>query len=149
MLDETDKPTETETPEKPSYSRAARISAEMVQLTLRAVGRGPTRARTSINTNFVLVVLDDVLTRAEKSLLEAGERTLIRRQRDVLTELMRDAAIAIVESEVGRSVRSLLADVDPERGVTALVFLFEPASETGEVTVAEIDRATAEDEFDG
>jgi uncharacterized protein YbcI len=151
MLDEKHKPTDTETPEKPSYSRAARISAQMVQLTLRAAGRGPTHARTSINTNFVLVVLDDVLTRAERSLLEAGERTLVRQQRDVLSALMRDAAIAIVETEIGRSVRSLLTDVDPDRGTAVLVFLFEPSgeSESGELAVAEIDRGTTEDELAG
>jgi uncharacterized protein YbcI len=139
---------DTETPEQPGYSRAARISAQLVQLALRHIGRGPTRARTSINTNFVLVVLDDVLTRAERSLLDAGEGELVRRQRIVFAELMREDAIAIVQGATGRKVRALLSDVDPERGVSALVFLLAPAAETGSVTVAEVDRDTVEDELD-
>jgi uncharacterized protein YbcI len=138
---------DTETPDQPGYSRAARISAQLVQLALRHIGRGPTRARTSINTNFVLVVLDDVLTRAERSLLEAGERELIRRQRVVLAELMREEAIAIVQGATGRSVRALLSDIDPEPGVSALLFLLAPTAETGDVTVAEVDRETVEDEL--
>jgi uncharacterized protein YbcI len=140
--------TDTETPERRNYSRAARISGQMVQLALRHLGRGPTRARTSVNTNFVLVVLDDVLTHAEKSLAAAGERELIRRQRDVFADLMRAEAMAIVQDAVGRIVRTVLADIDPDCGVAALVFLFEPAPETGEVAVAEVDRDTVEDELD-
>jgi uncharacterized protein YbcI len=140
--------TETETPGRPGYPAAARISAQMVQLALRHLGRGPTRARTSINANFVLVVLDDVLTRTEKNLVEAGERELIRRQRQVFAELMRGDAIEIVQEAIGRRVRSLLSDIDPDCGVSALVFLLEPATETGSVTVAEVDRETVEDELD-
>jgi uncharacterized protein YbcI len=140
--------TDTETPERPGYSRAARISAQLVQLAVRHVGRGPTRARTSINTNFVLVVLEDVLTRAENTLLEAGERELVRRQRDALMELMRTEAIEIVAGAIGRTVRTVLSDVDPDSGVAALVFLLEAGAETGEVTVAEVDAETVEDELD-
>lgn len=147
-MTETGRQTETETPAQPNYSRAARISAQMVKLALRHLGRGPTRARTSVNTNFVLVVLDDVLTRSEKSLLGAGERELIRRQRVVFSELIRDEAIAIVSEAVDREVRSFLSDVDPDHGVAVLVFLLEPATETGSVTVAEVDRDTIVDELD-
>jgi uncharacterized protein YbcI len=139
---------DTETPHRPAYSRAARISAQLVQLAVRRVGRGPTRARTSINTNFVLVVLEDVLTRAERTLLEAGERELVRRQREVLMGLMRTEAIEIVAGAIGRAVRTVLSDVDPDSGVAALVFLLETGAETGEVTVAEVDAETVEDELD-
>lgn len=137
----------TETPDRPGYSRAAQISAQFVRLALRDFGRGPTRARTSINTNFVLVVLDDPLTRAEKSLLAAGERELIRRQRHAFAEIMRREATDIVESAVERPVRAMLSDIDPDRGVAAILFLLEPTSESGGVTVAEVDQDAIEDEF--
>jgi uncharacterized protein YbcI len=147
MTTEPRKAAETETPERPAYSRAAHISAQFVQLALRDLGRGPTRARTSINTNFVMVVLDDALTQAEKRLVEAGERDLIRRQRDALADLMRTEAIEIVESALERPVRSMLTDIDPDHGVAVIVFLLEPANESGIVTVAEVDRETVEDEL--
>lgn len=104
------------------------ISIQMVQLVLQYTGRGPTKARTTIDPNFVLVVLDDTLTRSERSLLAAREEDLIRQQRRRLHELMREEAIAIVERGVGQKVRAFLGDVSPAEGVAVAVFLLEPST---------------------
>jgi uncharacterized protein YbcI len=114
-----------------AYSATAQISTQMVQLVLRYTGRGPTKARTTIDPNFVLIVLDDTLTRSERSLLAAGEEDLIRQQRSRLHELMRGEATEIVERTVGRKVRSLLGDVSPAEGVAVVVFLLEQVPEPG------------------
>jgi uncharacterized protein YbcI len=107
-------------------SAAAEISRAVVQLMARTAGRGPTKARTSIDGGHALVVVEDALTTSERGLVEAGEHDLVRRQRAALQSLIRDEAIAAVEMATGRTVRLLLSDIAPEEGVAIQLFLFEP-----------------------
>ena len=100
-------------------------------------GRGPTRARTTLNANFVLVVLEDTLTKAESNLVAAGETEAVMRQRRTFTTLMRQQAIDAVEETTGRTVRAFLSDIAPEVGIAAQLFLLDPRPETGRAVVAE------------
>ena len=119
------------------YSAAARISTHMVRLMSRYTGRGPTKARTTLNTNFATVVLDDTLTKAETNLVAAGEIESVLHQRRTFHRMMREEAVAAVEQETGRQVRAYLSDIAPEAAVGAHVFIFEPAQETGEAYYGE------------
>jgi len=130
-------PVPTETAGHPDYSVAASISRTVVQLLSRYTGRGPTRVRTSLNTNFALVVLEDALTKGEQSLVAAGNHTAVRRQREAFQALVQDEAIATVEQATGRTVRACMSDVSTESGIAIELFLFEPVRETGEAVVAE------------
>ena len=53
----------------------------------------------------------------------------MRRQRAALQRLIRDEAIAAVETATGRTVRLLLSDIAPEEGVAIQLFLFEPEAD--------------------
>ena len=119
------------------YSVAARISTHMVQLMSRYTGRGPTKARTTLNTNFATVVLDDALTKAETNLVAAGEIESVLQQRRTFHRMMREEAVAAIEQETGRKVRAYLSDIAPETAIGAHVFVFEPYPETGEAFYAE------------
>ena len=130
--------------EATGYSVAARISTHMVQLMSRYTGRGPTKARTTLNTNFATVVLDDTLTKAEQNLVAAGEIESVVHQRRTFHRLMRAEAIAAVEQETGRQVRAYLSDIAPEAAVGAHVFVFEPVGETGQAFYAEADGPAAD-----
>ena len=121
----------------PHYSVAARISQAMVHLMSQYVGRGPTRARTTLNPNFALVVLEDTLTKAEHNLVAAGELESVRGQRRTFHALMRDEAVSAVEEATGRHVRTFLSDFSAEAGISAQLFLFEPVEETPDMAVAE------------
>jgi uncharacterized protein YbcI len=57
-----------------SRSLSSAISNAIRQLIADYTGRGPTRARTSIRDNLVVVLLEDTLTK--------GERRLVRKGRD-------------------------------------------------------------------
>ena len=127
------------TDDRPSYSVAARVSTRMVQLMSSYTGRGPTRVRTHLNTNVVLVVLEDTLTKAERNLVAAGESDAVSRQRRVFHTLMREEATSVIEEVLGRRVRAFLADISPETGIAAQLFLLERLPETGEAVVAEAD----------
>ena len=121
------------------YSVAARISTHMVRLMSRYTGRGPNKARATLNTNFVTVVLDDTLTKAETNLVAAGEIESVLHQRRTFHRMMRDEAVAAIEQETGRKVRAYLSDIAPEASVGAHVFVFEPHPEIGEAYYAESD----------
>ena len=126
-----------ETPDRPGYSAAARISTKMVQLLSRYTGRGPTKARTTLNTNLASVLVEDALTRAEANLVAAGQHASVRDQRRILHDVMRPDAIAIVEAETGRRVRAYLNDVDPLERLAVYTFVLDTRPETGTTAVAE------------
>jgi uncharacterized protein YbcI len=118
-------------------SPAAQIARGMVKLLSEYTGRGPTRARTTVNTNMVAVVFQDTLTKAETNLVSAGQLDSVHRMRRIFHELMREEAIGVVAEVTGREVVSFLSDVDPEANVSAAVFLLDTQRETGDVDVAE------------
>jgi uncharacterized protein YbcI len=76
---------------------AARISTGMVQLMSRFTGRGPTKARTTVNTNLVAVVFEQTLTKGELNLVRAGQGKGVANQRRIFQRLMRDEAVALIE----------------------------------------------------
>ncbi len=94
-------------------------------------GRGPTKARTTLNTNLAVVVVDDTLTKAETNLVAAGEIESVLQQRHTFDRTMRAEAVAAIKQETGRRVRAYLSDIAPEAAVGAHVFVFEPEPETG------------------
>jgi uncharacterized protein YbcI len=122
--------------EAPRYA-AKEIVREMVQLYSRKLGRGPTKARIIANTNAVLVIFEDGLTKAEHTLLGAGDSDQVTRNRQRITEAMRLESTAIIESHTGRTVTAYLTGLDPEANVSATVFLLDTQPETGTVEVAE------------
>jgi uncharacterized protein YbcI len=122
--------------EAPRYA-AKEIVREMVKLYSRKLGRGPTKARIIANTNAVLVIFEDGLTKSELTLIRAGDADQVMRNRQRITEAMRLESTAIIESLTGRTVLSYLAGLDPEANVSATVFLLDTQPETGTVEVAE------------
>ena len=73
------------------------ISNAMVGLKKSFYGRGPTKAKTYINDNYVLCVLEGGLTKNEQTLLAAGEARLVRQYRLRFQEVMADATTEAVE----------------------------------------------------
>ena len=122
---------------RPTQSVAARISTRLVQILAEFTGRGPTKARTSLNTNFVVVITEDTLTKGERSLVAAGQHESFLQQRRTFQEVIRADAVAAVEEATGRSVRAFLTDVAPAENVAVLIFLLDPVPETGRVAVAD------------
>jgi uncharacterized protein YbcI len=82
----------------------AAISNAMVGLKKQYFGKGPEKARTYINDNYVFCVLQNVLTRNEETLLEVGEDDLIRTYRLRFQEAMRETTTQAVEQITGRRV---------------------------------------------
>lgn len=80
------------------------LSNAMVGLKKRYYGKGPEKARTFINENYVFCVMEAVLTTSEKTLLEAGEDDLVRTYRLKFEEAMTKTTTEAVEQLTGRKV---------------------------------------------
>jgi uncharacterized protein YbcI len=102
------------------------ISREIVRMHARLFGRGPTRAKTYLDSGYALCVLEDVLTRAEKTLVRAGNTEQVHATRTAFHEAVRDDFVAIVEEITGRKVRAFISQIHLEPELAAELFLFEP-----------------------
>jgi uncharacterized protein YbcI len=116
----------------------AAISNLIVRLTREYTGRGPTKARTMIADDVVTVVLEDTLTRGERSLVEDGRSGHVLEMRSAFQDTMRQEMTEGVALILGRPVRALLSanHVNPDVGVET--FLLGPANgaDLADVTVA-------------
>src|SRR5215211_1449386 len=88
----------------------ATISNAIVRLQAEYYGKGPTRAKTYIVEDLVVVVLEESFTRAEKTLAERGEREAIEHIRRRFQQQMADDFTSVVEQATGRKVRVFLSE---------------------------------------
>ena len=72
----------------------AQISNAVVQLLREYTGRGPTKARTTIRDNVVLVMLEQTLTKGEQSLANKGRAEKVLEIRHEFQEAMREESSA-------------------------------------------------------
>jgi uncharacterized protein YbcI len=83
----------------------ATIATEITRLQAEYYGRGPTKARTYINDDLVVVVLEETFTPAEKTLIARGESEGIQDIRRRFQQALRDQFVSIVEQATGRRIR--------------------------------------------
>ena len=119
----------------PSGQVTMEISREMVALMKDYLGRGPTRARTYIRDNLVVCVMQDTMTRAEKSLAREERQEAVRQVRRLFQDTLREDATAIVERVTGRRVVSFMSDHDIDPDFAAEIFVLEPHGMDGESQV--------------
>lgn len=100
-----------------------RIGSEIVRLQSEYYGRGPSKAKTHVEGDVVVVVLEESFTRAEKTLISRGEADGIQDIRRRFQRAMADQFKAVVEQATGRQVRSFFSDTDLEQDVSVEVFI--------------------------
>ena len=108
-------------------SVASAISNSIRQLVADYTGRGPTRARTTIRDNLVVVLLEDTLTKGERRLVTKGRDHRVIDYRREFQDAMREDAIASVEQLTGRKVTAFMSanHIDPDLAAEVFV-LAEP-----------------------
>jgi uncharacterized protein YbcI len=104
----------------------ATISNAVVALLREYTGRGPTRARTSISGDTVVVTLRDSLTKAERTLAGRGQAVEVLAMRRAFQDTMREDLIAAVERLTSRRVEAFLSDNIHEPDVAVEIFLLVP-----------------------
>jgi uncharacterized protein YbcI len=108
------------------------ISTAVVHLLREYTGRGPTKAKTYINHDMISVVLQDLLTKGERSLVGDGRAEAVLRTRLLYQETMRDNLVETVERISGRTVSAFMSanHIDPDMAVET--FMLAPAAGTAE-----------------
>jgi uncharacterized protein YbcI len=115
-------------PEAASGLSTGALISNMVVRVLRAyTGRGPTKAWTSIDTDLIVVVLHDTLTKGERSLVADGRALLVREMRRAYQDTMEPEMTAGIRDITGREVMAFLSDnhIDPDIAVET--FILRPA----------------------
>src|SRR5688572_21966616 len=80
------------------------ISNALVAVKKQLYGKGPVKAKTYINDNYVFAVLEGGLTRNEETLLAAGEHRLVREYRLRFQEAVAATIRESVEQVTGQKV---------------------------------------------
>ena len=93
------------------------ISNALVRIKKELYGKGPVKAKTYINDNYVFAVFEGGLTRNEETLITAGQERLVRDYRLRFQEAISETITAVVEEATGRKVIGYYSQIvfDPER----------------------------------
>jgi uncharacterized protein YbcI len=102
----------------------AAISREIVRAHAQYYGRGPTKARTVWKDDVVVVILEEIFTRAERTLVDAGQFEQVRTTRQAFQDEVEPLFRQLVAQATGREVRSFLSQVSPD-GIASEIFVLE------------------------
>ncbi len=119
----------------------AEISNRAVKILREYTGRGPTKAKTTIVEDLVVVVFGDSMLKAERSLVDDGKAGLVKQLRKEFQGTMRLDLSAAVEEVLNRKVIAFMSDNHLDPDLAAEIFILEPES------YARRDGASAEDEL--
>jgi uncharacterized protein YbcI len=104
---------------------AAAISTAVVHVFSEHTGRGPTKARTTIDGTTVVVILQDTMTTAERSLVEAGKNAEVLQLRRSFQEMMRDDLVAAIERLTASNVNAFMSANHIAPDTAAEIFLLD------------------------
>ena len=104
----------------------AAISEVVVRLMAQRTGRGPTKARTTIDRDVIVVVLQNSLTSGEQFLVDRDHSEQVLDMRRAYQAAMRTDCIAAVEALTDRTVTAFMSANHIEPDLAAEVFVLEP-----------------------
>src|SRR5690242_14869897 len=104
----------------------SRISTGTVQLLREYTGRGPTQAHTIVNRDSVTIILQETLTKGERSLVAAERSDEVLRTRHAYQQVMRSDLSELVETETDRTVIAFMSANHLDPDVAVEFFLLEP-----------------------
>ncbi len=103
-----------------------RISRGIVGIYKAQFGRGPNTARTYINDDVVTIVLHDILTHVERTLVGRGQADVVSRMRDGFQNAICEEATRLIEAETGRRVKVFMSAHSIEADYAIECFVLEP-----------------------
>ncbi len=114
-------------------SVATRVSEVVSRLYLDKFGKGPLHAETMIYGDYVVTLLRDVYTPAEKAMIDAGKQDSVLTTRMLWqhsTDLLFKASVARV---IGREVLVAISGFELEHDMASEVFVLAPSSAASEI----------------
>jgi len=112
--------------DRPTGGRlSAAISNAVVRITADYTGRGPTKAQTSIRENMIVVLMQDTLTKSERTLLAADQGDFVLETRRRHQSTMSIDLIAAVELLTERKVSAFMSanHIEPDMGAEIFVLV--------------------------
>ena|SRR5829696_6624575 len=104
----------------------AAISEAVVRLMADRTGRGPTKARTTIDRDLIVVVLQNSLTPGERFLADSHRSEDVLHLRRTYQQAMSSECVAAIEDLTARTVVAFMSGnhIDPD--LAAEVFVLAP-----------------------
>jgi uncharacterized protein YbcI len=106
---------------------AAAISRAVVHLFSEHTGRGPTKARTTVDGELVVVILRDSMTQGERVLVRSGKDAEVLRLRRAFQDTMSQDLVAVVERLTERNVQAFMSANHARPDAAAEIFLLDRA----------------------
>jgi uncharacterized protein YbcI len=108
---------------------AAAAGNAITRLHRERYGRGATTTRVVYQRNFLIVVLEDIYTPAERTLIEDGQQKEVRRTRQAFQDAMRVPFTAAIEAATGRKVIAFLSQVHFDPDLATETFVLDPTDD--------------------
>jgi uncharacterized protein YbcI len=118
------KPPEPALESQSGASLLSSISREMVKAMKTYYGRGPTKAKSYLMDDLLLIVMRGGITEAEKTLLDAGESDAVRAFRQRFENVMCERLVGTIEQLTDRKVLTYQSQVlfDPPTVIEVFIF---------------------------
>lgn len=105
--------------------RLAAISREVVVLLKNLIGRGPTKSKTYIHDDCVVLLLREGHTRGEETMFEAGSGRAVAQGRVDMSETIRAPLIEVIERHTSRKVVGFMSSSQQDPDLISFVFVLE------------------------
>jgi uncharacterized protein YbcI len=115
--------------ERNKGGRLAEVSNAIVGIFHECYGRGPTKAKTYMFDNYLVTVLEDILTTVERTLVKNGEEELVRTVRLTFQKQVADLFTGSVEEVMGREVVTYHSQVTFDPPMCFEFFVLKPEAE--------------------
>ena len=104
----------------------AAVSEALVRMLADTTGRGPTKARTTIDRDLIVVMLQNTLTPGERYLAGSDRAEQVLAMRRAYQEAMSADCISAIEQLAGRTVIAFMSanHIDPD--LAAEIFVLKP-----------------------
>jgi uncharacterized protein YbcI len=106
--------------------RATAVGTAITRLHREHYGRGATTTRTLVQRNCIVVLLEDLYTPVERTLIEAGNEDTVKETRQKFQVAMGPAFSAAVEEIMERKVIAFMSQVHFAPDLAAEIFVLEP-----------------------
>jgi uncharacterized protein YbcI len=103
----------------------AAITRAVVRVHSQYVGRGPTKAQTFYRGPVVVTVMENAMTKAERSLVADGELDVVLGMRQKFQRTMRADLVGEIERITGRKVVAFMSDNHVEPDLAAELFFLD------------------------
>jgi uncharacterized protein YbcI len=102
------------------------ISNAIVRLYKEHYGKGPTRCRTYLQPELVVVVLGGGYTASEQTLFEAGKWHVVRESRQHWQDTMQGRFVETIERLTGHNVLAFMSANHQDPDLSVELFVLEP-----------------------